>query len=64
MAWPGTGCATWSSATLNGSPLGQSIGTPDMSHDKQAHVHIRHGDIGFDKPADTDATATGSIVVG
>src|SRR4030095_2456558 len=61
MAWVGTGAAwTLSGGILKGSPLGQSSRGPMMSHGDSAlrFVQIRDSHIGFDKPANTDVTAT------
>jgi len=60
MAWVGTGAVwTLSGGVLRGSPLGQ-VGAPLISHD--AHplrfVQISDSHIGFDKPANSDVTAT------
>ncbi len=62
MAWVGTG-AVWtmsSGGILKGSPLGQSAPMAMMSHGKDAlrFVQISDSHIGFDKPANTDVTAT------
>jgi len=61
MAWVGTG-AVWSlsGGVLNGSPLGKLPGAPMMSHAGGAlrFVQISDTHIGFDKPANTDVTAT------
>jgi plastocyanin len=61
MAWVGTG-AVWSlsGGVLNGSPLGKMPGTPMMSHagDALRFVQISDTHIGFDKPANSDVTAT------
>src|SRR4051812_24865848 len=61
MAWAGTGAVwTLSSGVLKGSPLGQ-IGRaqtmPDHG-DILRFVQISDSHIGFDKPANTDVTAT------
>jgi Icc protein len=61
MAWVGTGAVwTLSSGILKGTPLGQSARTPMMSHEADAlrFVQISDSHIGFDKPANTDVTAT------
>ena len=61
MAWVGTGAVwTLSSGVLKGSPLGQSSRGPTMSHGDSAlrFVQISDSHIGFDKPANTDVTAT------
>jgi Icc protein len=61
MAWVGTGALwTLSSGVLKGSPLGQSKGASAMSHGTGAlrFVQISDSHIGFDKPANTDVTAT------
>jgi len=60
MAWVGTGAVwTLSGGVLRGSALGQG-GAPLISHD--AHplrfVQISDSHIGFDKPANSDVTAT------
>ena len=57
MAWVGTG-AVWTIAggVLKGAPLG----APQMAHGSDAlrFVQISDSHIGFDKPANTDVTAT------
>ena len=61
MAWVGTGAVwTLSGGILKGSPLGQSSRGPMMSHGDSAlrFVQISDSHIGFDKPANTDVTAT------
>jgi Icc protein len=61
MAWVGTGAVwTLSSGVLRGSPLGQSTRAPMMSHGDGGlrFVQISDSHIGFDKPANTDVTAT------
>ena len=61
MAWVGTGAVwTMSSGILKGSPLGQSAHASMASHDAGAlrFVQISDSHIGFDKPANTDVTAT------
>jgi 3',5'-cyclic-AMP phosphodiesterase len=61
MAWVGTGAVwTLSSGILKGSPLGQLPRAPMMSHGDGAlrFVQISDSHIGFDKPANTDVTAT------
>jgi 3',5'-cyclic-AMP phosphodiesterase len=61
MAWVGTGAVwTLSSGVLKGSPLGQSRHDASMSHANGAlrFVQISDSHIGFDKPANTDVTAT------
>ena len=61
MAWVGTGAVwTLSGGVLKGSPLGQSPSTPAMSPGGAAlrFVQISDSHIGFDKPANTDVTAT------
>src|SRR4029453_15787472 len=61
MAWVGTGAVwTLSSGVLKGSALGQS-GRMSMSPhagDALRFVQISDSHIGFDKPANTDVTAT------
>jgi 3',5'-cyclic-AMP phosphodiesterase len=61
MAWVGTGAVwTLSGGVLKGSPLGQSADA-SMSHhraDALRFVQISDSHIGFDKPANTDVTAT------
>jgi 3',5'-cyclic-AMP phosphodiesterase len=60
MAWVGTGAVwTLSSGILKGSPLEQPRG-PLMTHrdDALRFVQISDSHIGFDKPANTDVTAT------
>jgi plastocyanin len=61
MAWVGTGAVwTLSSGVLKGSPLEASVRTPGLSQDQDAlrFVQISDSHIGFDKPANTDVTAT------
>lgn len=61
MAWVGTGAVwTLSSGVLKGSPLGQSSEPMSMSRGTGAlrFVQISDSHIGFDKPANTDVTAT------
>src|SRR5262245_24117613 len=61
MAWVGTGAAwTLSSGVLKGSPLGRSSHMPMAAHGERAlhFVQISDSHIGFDKPANTDVTAT------
>jgi 3',5'-cyclic-AMP phosphodiesterase len=61
MAWVGTGAVwTLSSGVLKGSPLGHSSRAPMMSHRDSSlrFVQISDSHIGFDKPANTDVTAT------
>src|SRR5579862_341381 len=62
MAWVGTGAVwTMSSGVLKGTPLGQSA-RGAMSHAPGGaalrFVQISDSHIGFDKPANTDVTAT------
>jgi len=60
MAWVGTGAVwTLSGGVLKGSPLGQATRAP-MAHGAAAlrFVQISDSHIGFDKPANTDVTAT------
>jgi predicted phosphodiesterase len=62
MAWVGTGAVwTMSSGVLKGMPLGQS-GKMPMGHGSGSgdlrFVQISDSHIGFDKPANTDVTAT------
>jgi 3',5'-cyclic-AMP phosphodiesterase len=60
MAWVGTGAVwTLSGGALKGSPLGQAPRAP-MAHGADAlrFVQISDSHIGFDKPANTDVTAT------
>jgi 3',5'-cyclic-AMP phosphodiesterase len=61
MAWVGTG-AVWSvsGGILKGSPLGRSTDGPMIAHahDGLRFVQISDSHIGFDKPANTDVTAT------
>jgi len=61
MAWVGTG-AVWalSSGVLNGYPLGHAPRAPMMSHGSGPlrFVQISDSHIGFNKPANTDVTAT------
>jgi 3',5'-cyclic-AMP phosphodiesterase len=60
MAWVGTGAVwTMTSGMLKGSPLGQSP-SPTIGHTDGAlrFVQISDSHIGFDKPANTDVTAT------
>jgi plastocyanin len=66
MAWVGTGAVwTLSSGILRGSPLGQSARAPIMSDGEDAlrFVQISDTHIGFDKPANTDVTATLRAVI-
>ncbi|HET7220640.1 MAG TPA: metallophosphoesterase [Vicinamibacterales bacterium] len=61
MAWVGTGAVwTLSGGMLKGSPLGQSPRAPMMPAGNGAlrFVQISDSHIGFDKPANTDVTAT------
>ena len=61
MAWVGTGAAwTLSGGILKGSPLGQAAHGAMMSHPDSAlrFVQISDSHIGFNKPANTDVTAT------
>jgi 3',5'-cyclic AMP phosphodiesterase CpdA len=60
MAWVGTGAVwTLSNGTLRGSPLGQAARMPMMSGGGALRfVQISDSHIGFDKPANTDVTAT------
>ena len=61
MAWVGTGAVwTLSSGVLKGSPLGQMPRAAMMSHGDGAlrFVQISDSHIGFNKPANTDVTAT------
>jgi 3',5'-cyclic-AMP phosphodiesterase len=61
MAWVGTGAVwTLSSGVLKGSPLGQASGGVMAAHgaDTLRFVQISDSHIGFDKPANTDVTAT------
>jgi plastocyanin len=61
MAWVGTGAAwTLSSGVLKGSPLGRSSHMSMAAHGERAlhFVQISDTHIGFDKPANTDVTAT------
>jgi Icc protein len=62
MAWVGTGAVwTLSSGVLKGMPLGQAArGTmaKDASMSGLRFVQISDSHIGFDKPANTDVTAT------
>src|SRR6476661_3095923 len=67
MAWVGTGAVwTMSSGVLKGMPLGQA------AHGAMAHaagdgglrfVQISDSHIGFDKPANTDVTATLRVAI-
>jgi plastocyanin len=60
MAWAGTG-AVWafSSGVLKGSPLGQAARMAGMAPDGGLRfAQISDSHIGFDKPANTDVTAT------
>ena len=61
MAWVGTG-AVWSlsGGVLRGSPLGQAAHGAVMAHGSSGlrFVQISDSHIGFDKPANTDVTAT------
>jgi plastocyanin len=61
MAWVGTGAVwTLSSGVLKGSPLEASVRTPGLSQDQDSlrFVQISDSHIGFDKPANSDVTAT------
>jgi Icc protein len=61
MAWVGTGAVwTLSSGILKGVPLGGTAAMPMMSHGASdlRFVQISDSHIGFDKPANTDVTAT------
>ena len=61
MAWVGTGAVwTLSSGALNGAPLGQTGRGGLMPHAAGGlrFVQISDSHIGFDKPANTDVTAT------
>src|SRR5207237_6083037 len=61
MAWVGTGAVwTLSSGILKGSPLGQLSPASMRSHGDGAlrFVQISDSHIGFDKPANSDVTAT------
>jgi 3',5'-cyclic-AMP phosphodiesterase len=62
MAWVGTGAVwTMSSGVLHGSPLGlvhRDKMTPHASNGGLRFVQISDSHIGFDKPANTDVTAT------
>ena len=67
MAWVGTGAVwTLSSGVLKGSPLGQSSHGAMMSPAGGAlrFVQISDSHIGFDKPANTDVTATLRAAIG
>ena len=67
MAWVGTGAVwTLSGGVLKGSVLGQSSGAPMMSAagDTLRFVQISDSHIGFDKPANTDVTATLRAAIG
>src|SRR4051794_2185279 len=61
MAWVGTGAVwTLSGGVLKGSPLGASAGALKTGdeHGALRFVQISDSHIGFDKPANTDVTAT------
>jgi len=62
MAWVGTGAVwTLSSGVLKGSPLGRATSHASMISDGGSalrFVQISDSHIGFDKPANTDVTAT------
>ena len=61
MAWVGTGAVwTMSSGILRGSPVGRMPHVPMLSHGDGSlrFVQISDSHIGFDKPANTDVTAT------
>ena len=67
MAWVGTGAVwTLSGGVLKGTPLGQSAAARMTSHDAPAlrFVQISDTHIGFNKPANTDVTATLRAAVG
>ena len=59
MAWVGTG-AVWTMAggVLKGMPLGQGGGMPMSRGSGLRFIQISDTHIGFDKPANTDVTAT------
>src|SRR4029453_12728568 len=57
MAWVGTGAVwTLTGGSLKGSPLGRASGLGDAG--ALRFVQISDSHIGFDKPANTDVTAT------
>lgn len=61
MAWVGTGAVwTMTGGVLNGSPLGRHAPPPRISSGGRGlrFVQISDSHIGFDKPANTDVTAT------
>src|SRR3954447_9819062 len=61
MAWVGTGAVwTMSSGVLRGAPLGQSPRAAMMAHGSGVlrFTQISDSHIGFNKPANTDVTAT------
>ena len=61
MAWVGTGAVwTLSSGVLKGTPLSQAGRGAVMSHAAGGlrFAQISDSHIGFDKPANTDVTAT------
>jgi Icc protein len=61
MAWAGTGAVwTMSSGILKATPLGHAAHAAMTSHSEAAlrFVQISDSHIGFDKPANTDVTAT------
>ena len=62
MAWVGTGAAwTMSGGVLHGSPLGHlhsGMLAPPAAGSELRFVQISDSHIGFDKPANTDVTAT------
>ena len=67
MAWVGTGAVwTLSSGVLKGSPLETPVRTPRLSQGDNAlrFVQISDSHIGFDKPANTDVTATLRAAIG
>jgi plastocyanin len=66
MAWVGTGAVwTMSGGILKALPLGQTGGHSMMAHGASSlrFVQISDSHIGFDKPANTDVTATLRLAV-
>ena len=65
MAWVGTGAVwTLSGGVLRGSPVEHSAARMVMPHDGLHFAQISDTHIGFDKPANTDVTATLRAAIG
>ena len=61
MAWVGTGAVwTMSGGILRGSPLGLQMSAPGIAQDDRTlrFVQISDSHIGFDRPPNSDVTAT------